>query len=191
MTTPTRERIVEASGQLFRQQGYAGTGVKQLVAAAQAPFGSVYHFFPGGKQELAAEVLRTGGAYFLALYESIAARSPDMPTAVSRFFAGAARTLRGSDFADACPIATVASEVANTNDDLRMVCDEVFETWLAALVRDLVRAGLTRRQARPLALNLLSLIEGAFLLSRTSRSAAPMNAAGQAARALVEAALPG
>lgn len=191
MTTPTRERIIESSGQLFRRQGFAGTGVKQVVSAAPAPFGSVYHFFPGGKQELAAEVLRTGGAHFLGLYQTIAAQAPDLPTAINRFFAGAARTLRASDFADACPIATVASEVANTHDDLRAVCDEVFETWLAAIVGDLVRAGLTRRRARPLALTLLALIEGAFLLSRTSRSAAPMNAAGQAARALVEAALPG
>lgn len=191
MTTPTRERIVQAGGELFRQQGFAATGVKQLVSTAQAPFGSVYHFFPGGKQELAAEVLRTGGAYFLNLYLSIVVRAPDMPTAVSRFFAGAATTLRDTDFADACPIATVASEVASTNDDLRAVCEEVFETWLAAMVGDLVGAGLTRRQARPLALNLLSLIEGAFLLSRTSRSAAPMNAAGRAARVLVQTALAG
>ena len=60
-------------------------GVKQVVSAARAPFGSVYHFFPGGKQELAAEVLRGGGVHFLGLYETIAAGAPDMQTAVSRF----------------------------------------------------------------------------------------------------------
>jgi AcrR family transcriptional regulator len=50
----TRERIVDASAELFRRQGYSATGVKQIVEAAQAPFGSLYHFFPGGKEQLGA-----------------------------------------------------------------------------------------------------------------------------------------
>ena len=54
----TRERIVESSAELFRRQGYTATGVKQIVTAAQAPFGSLYHFFPGGKEQLGAEAIR-------------------------------------------------------------------------------------------------------------------------------------
>ena len=50
----TRDRIVDASAELFRRQGYNATGVKQIVTEAQAPFGSLYHFFPGGKEQLAA-----------------------------------------------------------------------------------------------------------------------------------------
>src|ERR1700704_2934259 len=57
----TRDRIVDASAELFRRQGYAATGVKQIVTEAQAPFGSLYHFFPGGKQGLGAEAIRTSG----------------------------------------------------------------------------------------------------------------------------------
>jgi AcrR family transcriptional regulator len=44
----TKERIVGTTGELFRRQGYTGTGLKQIVAEAAAPFGSIYHFFPGG-----------------------------------------------------------------------------------------------------------------------------------------------
>ena len=58
----TRERIVDSSAELFRRQGYTGTGVKQIVAAASAPFGSLYHFFPGGKEQLGEEVIRWSGA---------------------------------------------------------------------------------------------------------------------------------
>ena len=47
---PTRDRILYATAELFRRQGYAGTGLKQVVAEAQAPFGSLYHHFPGGKR---------------------------------------------------------------------------------------------------------------------------------------------
>ena len=61
MAAATRERIIEAGSALFRRQGYAGTGMKAIAAAAKAPFGSIYHFFPGGKDELSAEVIRAAG----------------------------------------------------------------------------------------------------------------------------------
>ena len=53
MAAGTKERIVNASAELFRRQGYTGTGLKQVVAEADAPFGSLYHFFHGGKEQLA------------------------------------------------------------------------------------------------------------------------------------------
>jgi AcrR family transcriptional regulator len=186
---PTRERILYASAELFRRQGYAGTGLKQVVAQAEAPFGSLYHFFPAGKEELADEVLRTGGRFFLALYESIAESAPDLASTVREFFAGAADTLRSTDFADACPIATVAGEVASTHEVLRRASADVFESWLAALTKDAVEHGVAPVRARALALSVLAILEGAFLLGRSLRSTEPMDAAGAAAVALVSAAL--
>ena len=64
MGAETRERILESSAELFRRQGYVGTGVKQIVAEAGAPFGSLYHFFPGGKEELGAETIRRAGRLY-------------------------------------------------------------------------------------------------------------------------------
>jgi AcrR family transcriptional regulator len=186
---PTRDRIVYASAELLRRQGYAGTGLKQIVSEAQAPFGSLYHFFPGGKEQLADEVLRTGGRFFLALYEAIAAPAPDLVAAVGDFFAGAAQTLESTDFADACPIATVAGEVASTNEVLRRATADVFESWLAAVTEDATEAGVEPTRARALAQAVLALLEGAFLLSRATRSTEPMTACSDAAVALVRAAL--
>src|SRR5437868_6972346 len=109
----TRERIVEASAELFRRQGYAATGVKQIVTEAQAPFGSLYHFFPGGKEQLGAEAIRTSGALYEQLIPAVFDPAPDPVTGVRDFFAGAAEHLRETDYADACPIATVALEVSS------------------------------------------------------------------------------
>ncbi len=187
---PTRDRILVTSAELFRRQGYAGTGLKQVAAEAGAPFGSIYHHFPGGKEALAEEVLRTGGAFFLALYEAIVAEAPDLRAGLAAFFAGAAETLRATDWADACPIATVAGEVASTHPVLRAATADVFESWLAALERDLRAAGVPHAGARPLALSTLALLEGAFLLCRSLRSTEPMEAASTAALAGLAAALP-
>jgi AcrR family transcriptional regulator len=186
---PTRDRILYATAELLRRQGYAGTGIKQIVGQAEAPFGSIYHFFPGGKEQLADEVLRTGGRFFLALYRAIAGAAPDLPTAVGDFFSGAAETLVATDYADACPVATVAGEVASTNEVLRRANADVFESWLAAVADDAQAAGVAPDRARGLALGVLALLEGAFLLSRTLRSTEPMARARESAVALVEAEL--
>jgi AcrR family transcriptional regulator len=186
----TRDRILGTTAELFRRQGYTGTGVKQIVAEASAPFASLYHFFPGGKEQLGAEAIRTSGALYLRLFAEIAADAPDVLSAVERFFTGAAETLQETNYADACPIATVALEVASTNEPLRAATAEVFETWIVGATAFFAGAGIEPARARELALAMLSLLEGAFVFCRAQRSTEALRAAGGSAVALVEAALP-
>ena len=89
MPAETKDRIVGAGAELFRRQGYTGTGVKQIVAEANAPFGSLYHFFPGGKEELGAATIRHSGAIYGELIDAFFLPAPDVVTAVEDFFAGA------------------------------------------------------------------------------------------------------
>ena len=114
----TRDRLLFTAAELFRRHGYAATGLKQVTALAEAPFASLYHHFPDGKEQLGEEVLRGGGAFFRALYEQIADDAPDAATGITDFFTGAAQTLADTDFADACPIATVAGETASSSERL-------------------------------------------------------------------------
>ena len=186
----TRERFVNASAELFRRQGYNATGVKQIVAAAQAPFGSLYHFFPGGKEELGAEAVRTSGALYGLLLPAIFDPTPDLVTGVRAFFAGAAEHLVESGFEDACPIATVALEVSSSSEPLREACAEVFEEWITGLTARLSLAGIAQRRARALALEVLCALEGAFVLCRALRSPEPLQAAGAAVAGSIRAALP-
>jgi AcrR family transcriptional regulator len=189
MASTTRDRIIDSSAELFRRQGYTGTGVKQIVAAANAPFGSIYHFFPGGKEQLGAEVIRTSGQLYIQLFAAIAAQAPDVITAIREFFAGAAETLEETDYADACPIATVALEVASTNEPLREATADVFDSWVAGATEYFAAAGIAHDTARELALTMLSLLEGAFIFCRTMRTIEPLQAAGASAVAAVRAAL--
>src|SRR5581483_8681139 len=93
-TATTRERIIEASTALFMQRGFHASGLKQISAASAAPIGSLYHFFPGGKEELAAETLRASGAAYQALVEAVFDGAPDLVSGVRDCFEGAAATLR-------------------------------------------------------------------------------------------------
>jgi AcrR family transcriptional regulator len=166
----TRERIVEASAELIRRQGYAGTGVKQIVAAAQAPFGSIYHFFPGGKEEIAAEAITLSGALYLELLPAVFDPAPDLVTAVHDFFCAAAEHLRQTDYTDACPIATVALEISSSNEPLRRACAEVFDSWITAGTERVVARGIAVDKARDLTVGLIAALEGAFVLCRAQRT---------------------
>lgn len=191
MAGDTKERLLDASGLLFRRQGYSGTGVKQILAEAGAPFGSLYHFFPGGKAALGAETVRRSGfLYGLLLGEYIPAEV-DLLDGVHAFFAAAARDLAESGYADACPIATVALEVSSTNEEVRLACAEVFGAWIDAGTSRFELAGIERERARELVIQMLSGLEGAFVLSRALRSTEPVLAAGAAAHGAIRAALPG
>jgi AcrR family transcriptional regulator len=189
MASTTKDRIIDSSAELFRRQGYTGTGVKQIVAAANAPFASLYHFFPGGKEQLGAETIRSSGHLYIQLFATIAAQAPDVTTAVGEFFNGAAETLVETDYADACPIATVALEVASTSEPLREATAEVFESWIAGATEYFTAAGIPHPQARELAFSMLSLLEGAFIFCRAMRTVEPLKIVGASAVAAVQAAL--
>jgi AcrR family transcriptional regulator len=186
----TKDRILETTAELFRRHGYTGTGMKQIVAAASAPFGSLYHHFPGGKEQLGAEVIRRSGAMYLELFVEIAGQSEDVLSGIQDFFEGAAATLVETDYEDACPIATVALEVASTNEPLRLATAEVFQSWIDGLTAYLGhRGGVEPVRARELAFEILSLLEGAFIFSRAMKSPEPMHLAGTNAAARVREAL--
>src|ERR1700746_3043587 len=173
MPPQTRDRIVATSAELFRRQGFASTGVKQIVAEASAPFGSVYHFFPGGKEQLGAEVIRWSGGLYGQLLGLFFTPGADPVEATRNFFAAAAQTLVDTDYADACPIATVALEASSTSEPLREACADVFEGWIALACSYLRDAGVAADDARSLALSLIASLEGAFVLARALRSTEP------------------
>jgi AcrR family transcriptional regulator len=185
----TKDRIVTSSAELFRRQGYAATGLKQIVAEASAPFGSIYHFFPGGKQQLGAETVRWSGARYGELVPAVFDPAPDVVTGVRDFFAGAAEHLVESDYADACPIATVALEVSSTSEPLREACADVFDGWIDAATERLHDAGIDEPRARELAIGMIAALEGAFVLARALRSTEPLAVAGAMAADAVQAAL--
>lgn len=188
----TRDRILDVSTSLFRRQGMTGTGIKQILAEAQAPFGSLYHHFPGGKDQLAAETIARAGSYYAELVFSKLTAVADPVEALRLAFVAAGETLVETDYADACPIETVALEVASTNETLRLATAAVFSSWLDGLAAWLgsPHAGGVPEPAaaRSLAVTIIAALEGAFVLARSLRSTEPLVASGTAMAALLAAA---
>lgn len=175
----TRTRIVTATRELFRRQGMTATGLKQIAQHAGAPFGSIYHFFPGGKTELAGEAIRTAGKLYATHVLTIFDGCPDLLTAIEVAFSAAADALIRSDFAEGCPIATIALEVASTDEDLRMATADVFTDWIDGAIHSIEPSGLPKEVRRRLIIGFVNSLEGAFVLSRALRSTEPLEAAGR------------
>ena len=181
----TKQRFLAATSELFRRQGYTGTGLKQVTAEARAPWGSMYHFFPGGKEQLAVEaVLHASELFGLPMAEAFA-RAKDPVKAVRMIFANEARVLEGSDYREGCPITNTAGDVASTVETVREACSRGYAHWQSIIAAGFVESGLSKAQAAACSAFVLSSLEGAILLSRTHKSLAPLRATGQ----MVETAL--
>ncbi|MGK8524423.1 TetR/AcrR family transcriptional regulator [Nocardia asteroides] len=191
MSTSTRERLVTAMAELMRTQGYAGTSVKQITVAAQAPMGSLYHHFPGGKPQIAAAALRASGAAYIQLLPLLLDPHDDLRSAIPAAFAAAAEQIEQTGWINMCPVGTVAGEVADCEPELREVAAEVITSWIEEGAGYFVRRGVPAPDARELILAVLTALEGAFVLSRTLRSTEPLHAAGRTLRARAEQVLAG
>jgi len=180
----SRERILDAAIRLLRKQGYASTGIKQIVEEGAAPLGSVYHHFPGGKEQLAIEAIETAGERIRRTLAA-AAEVPDIPAAMNNYFVVHAHRLRDSEWALGCPIANVSQETAVGHESIRAACTRVFDSWRSTLSEVFMRAGVAARDADELATFVLTSYEGALTMSRAVHDIQPMLVAGAAVASVV------
>jgi AcrR family transcriptional regulator len=185
----TRTRIGDAAATLFRRDGYPGTGLKRIAAESGAPFGSIYHFFPGGKQQLAEHTIRTTGPEYMRMVAAKLRSVADPVESVTLAFQDAADQLAATDYADACPIATIALEVASSNEVLRIATADVFAEWIDGGAAWFGQWVHDPEAARSLSYSFIMILEGAFLLSRAARDPQPLLIAGQSMAELTRAAI--
>jgi TetR/AcrR family transcriptional repressor of lmrAB and yxaGH operons len=180
----SKERIEAVSGDLLARHGYNGTGLKAVSQAAGLPYGSIYHHFPGGKEEIAASAIGNLGALVGQLLESLFASMPADRAVVAMFDYMAGR-LEASDWSDGCPVGTPAQDGANDSATVREACDAAFGAMVTAIAAALVDAGVAEPSARDLATTVIAAYEGATLLARVQRSAAPLHATATTMATLV------
>ena len=175
----SRTRLISAAAQLFQEQGFAATGLSEILDRAQTPKGSLYHHFPGGKAELGVAAMEAAGQVLQHTLTSRLENQGSAAGAIRAFADDLAGWLEGSDFSRGCPVATVALEQANGAPDLVAAIHGAFEGVIDALARQLVAEGTPAERARRLATLCLSTLEGALILARTQRSGAAVRMAGE------------
>src|ERR1700756_17745 len=115
---PARDRIVRSAAALVRERGVHGVGLREIVAHAGGPRGSLQRYFPGGKTQLITEALNLAGAEVLDATESGLLTAATLADAIDAIFAPWRNVLLESNFTMGCPLAATVID-ASGDDRLR------------------------------------------------------------------------
>ena len=170
----TRDRIIATTCALLEEQGYHATGLNQIITQSDAPRGSLYYYFPDGKDGLTAEAIEQTGRLVAERIRTGLAWHADAAEAVRAFVAFIADQVEASGFRAGGPLTTVAMETAATNERLNLVCRDAFARLQAAFAEKLVASGYAEGRAAELATFITASVEGAIILSRTRHTGDPL-----------------
>jgi TetR/AcrR family transcriptional regulator, lmrAB and yxaGH operons repressor len=184
MNTP-RDQIIQTTCELLELQGYHATGLNQIIRESGSPKGSLYHYFPGGKEELAAESVRRVGRVVLERIKENLAAIDDPAESVEAFINYIAYNVEQSGFRAGGPITTVALETASSSERLCRECHNIYTRWQAVFADKLVSGGVDEGRARRLAQVIIAAIEGGIILCRTERSRTPLETVAGAMAELI------
>ena len=175
----TRERMVQATCELLEAQGYHATGLNEILQRSSTPRGSLYYYFPAGKEELAVEAIEWQGRFIKERMCEDLATCDDASEAIRGMFHKLAHFAASSGCRAIGPITAVALESSSTNERLRQVCADVYESWRAVIESKLLASGFKPPLAASLSLTILGAMEGAIALTRTLHSAEPLLQTGE------------
>lgn len=158
-----KQQILEAAARLFEKQGYTATGLNEIVRESGAPKGSLYYYFPEGKEQIGAETALWSGEQMAGRIRAALEQSPEAAEAVSTLARGIAGAVEESGYSAGGPLMILAAETAAGSERLNAACREAYRLMLVPFVEKL-------NGNEPLARFVLSTLEGAILLSRVNHS---------------------
>ena len=180
-----KQTMIERTAVLLAKKGLQGASFSEILEASGAPRGSLYHHFPGGKDELVLAALEHAGSQALDLLDRLSGKPA---REVAEAFLSLWRTvLARSDFSAGC--AVVAVTVAAESEDLRARAAEILRSWRERLTILFAESGMPRKKARAVATSLVAACEGAVILARAERSFEPFDLVAAKQLAMIDAAV--
>jgi len=183
----TRARMIAATGKLLRARGYHGVGLREILDAAKAPRGSLYFHFPGGKEELAVNAIRTSADNHLRVFSAALDAAPSLATGLDAIAHAMAQDMEASGFRRGCPVAGVALETALGPVVVREACASFLGRMVDALTPRIARERPAQREPAAAARRVVALLEGALLVAKATRDATILRECGAAMGALLGA----
>jgi TetR/AcrR family transcriptional repressor of lmrAB and yxaGH operons len=174
VASDTRDRLVRSTSRLLRTQGYAATGLNQVMAEADAPKGSMYFHFPGGKVELAAAAVDHFAERVTRRMDRYLADHDTVREAVTAIFDAYVEHLDQTGFTEGCAVATVALDAAATHETLAAATSRALRTWTGTLASGLEAEGRSPGQAHALATLIIATIEGTIVMAKGEHSTEPI-----------------
>jgi len=180
MTNSTRSNLIDAMRDALQRRGLHGVGLNEILASANAPKGSLYYHFPGGKGELAVAAIERASEGIERFFDKVFARHDDPLAALQEWLAAAARQLEDTGFERGCPLATVALETTVDDASIRAALASSFTRIRSVLTDRLQASGFEAQRAGRLAALIVSTYEGGLVQSRVAGTSQPLREASEA-----------
>lgn len=167
-----KQQILEAAARLFEKQGYHATGLNEIIRESGAPKGSLYYYFPDGKEQIGAETALWSAAEMSERIRRGLAQAQDPAEAVRILALGIAGAVESAGFAAGSPLMMLAAESVAGSERVQAACREAYRQMQAVFAEKL-------SGDEDLAEFVLSTLEGAILLSRVQHSGDPLRRAAE------------
>ena len=182
-----RQPIIDAAVRLFRQQGYAATGLNELVDESGSPKGSMYHYFPEGKPSIAVAAVEEAGRRVVETLETLAGKSGSTGDLLRSHAALLAGWMEKSGFRDGCPMTTVLLELAPGNFEVAEAGRCAFTARHEVLAEKLRADGMSDGDAERLAMLCTNAMQGSLVQARVERNRRPIVETADLLAELIEA----
>ena len=166
----TRDRLVQAATRLFRQRGYDGTGLTEILTEAGVPKGSLYHHFPDGKADLACAAADWTASEIIRVIDDSFRNAADWRHGITTFCYKMAKLFDILNSADACPIFGLLFEGPDQNK-FRAHAEAAFNRIIAGAARHGEALGMSVEAAHEAAETLMIGFQGSWTLARMRRNA--------------------
>ncbi|MEP3244685.1 MAG: TetR/AcrR family transcriptional regulator [Sneathiella sp.] len=171
-----KQKLLETAIRLFRRNGYAASGLNEILKISKAPKGSLYYYFPKGKEELGAASVDAASQTVLKTLEMLEGETTTARDFITRYCTLLGKWIEMSGYRDGCPISTILLEMSPASPLITQAGEQAFADWKAVLHRIYLRDGLSDEAAKRRATQLMAAIQGAMLLTRVEQSTEALEA---------------
>lgn len=180
-----REQILQTTRTLLEKQGYHGTGLNEIIRESGSPKGSLYYYFPDGKEQIVAEAVTGSGNETAERIRMGLRESSSTSKAIYDFVMQVADHVELSGFSAGSPLTAVAMETATKSERINAACREAYGMLQSVFNEKLLECGFTKIKADELATFIVASIEGGIILSRTYHTADPLRLVAKQLKALL------
>jgi TetR/AcrR family transcriptional repressor of lmrAB and yxaGH operons len=172
----TRDKVLDATITLLRQSGMSGAGINEIVRESGAPKGSVYHFFPQGKEQIVGEALDRHSARVVSFLEDTLSRPRTVARKLQALFDAYAARIEEGEYRLSCPLGAVCLDLDAEMEALRTTVASNLDRYVETIAHH-VHVG-SARENRAFAAFVVTTIQGAFIRCRAEHSGKPFRDAG-------------
>lgn len=177
--TDSREKMIEAASKLFQLQGFHATGLNEILKESQSPKGSLYYYFPNGKEELALSAIELASNIIQSKIKASLSVHSDPVLAIQNVIKDMEIAIDKDGKLQDVSLSLLALETYLSSELLREACKDSFMNLESVYAEKLIESGMAPQTAQNLGIVIQAMIEGAITISITKKNTTTLSAVAE------------